>query len=500
MELALLQQLQEVPDGSDEKNRLQDLLALLSARKSSESSSPSFKDSAPRTTSPDTGPNLSFGSIIGEISETMLRSSKRLDFGAMERVVKDRMLEETARNIESRLNEEIELNPAPFLCPECGRALQNKGRKSKTFTTSFGRVELRRRYGFCRSCRKGLFPDDARLGLDGSGISPEVHYLTGLFGAETDFLRSSDLLFQAARIRIPEKQVERIAKSLGEQIVQDEREHVEPDHHRPPTKRTIYGGMDGTGVPIQSRETAGRKGKQEDGSSKTREAKMIDFWEANTTNEAGIPVRDPGSVSYSASIESAACGDIGTELSDFAKRVEREAKRRGVSQAARVVILGDGATWIWKTADWLFPGSIHIVDRFHAKQHLSDLSKALFGSTPKAEEWTRYRYEELDGGRMDDLIKEIGLYSSRFPEAQQCRTYFQNNRERMRYPEFRSMGLCTSSGVVEAGCKSVVGGRLKKSGMHWSVAGANAILALRCSIKSGRYESFWERKASKLAA
>ena len=141
-----------------------------------------------------------------------------------------------------------------------------------------------------------------------------------------------------------------------------------------------------------------------------------------------------------------------------------------------------------------------VVDRFHAKQHLSELSKVLFGATPKAEEWTHCRYEELDGGRMDDLLKAIGIYADRFPEAKQCRTYFQNNRERMRYPEFRAMGLCTSSGVVEAGCKSIVGGRLKKSGMHWSVAGANAILALRCTIKSGRYESFWERKVSKLAA
>ena len=101
---------------------------------------------------------------------------------------------------------------------------------------------------------------------------------------------------------------------------------------------------------------------------------------------------------------------------------------------------------------------------------------------------------------MDDLLREIGIYASRFPEAEKCRTYFQNNRERMRYPEFRALGLCTSSGVVEAGCKSIVGGRLKKSGMHWSVSGANAILALRCTIKSGRYESFWERKASQWAA
>jgi len=140
------------------------------------------------------------------------------------------------------------------------------------------------------------------------------------------------------------------------------------------------------------------------------------------------------------------------------------------------------------------------VAQFHAKQHLSELSKVLFGATPKAEKWTHCRYEELDGGRMDDLLKEIGIYVKHFPEAEQCRTYFQNNRERMRYPEFRAMGLCTSIGVARAGCKLIVGGRLKKSGIHWSVAGANAILALRCTIKSGRYESFWERKVSKLEA
>ncbi len=488
MEVALRQKIGEAPEGSEEKRHLQELLSLLSGQKTPE---------APPTASKVLTP--SFASILEEVSQPMIRSSRRLDFGAMERAMKDRLFEETARTLESRLNEEITRHPAPFRCPACGRLLQSKGMKSKTFMTSLGEITLRRRYGFCRSCRKGSFPDDARLGLDETGVSPEVQYLAGLFGAETDFLRASDLLFCAARIRLPEKQVERLAKSLGEQIAQDEREHVELEPHRLP-QGPLYIGMDGTGVPIQSRETAGRRGKQKDGSSKTREAKMIDIWEAHTQNERGIPIRDPGSVSYSAAIESASCPDFAQMPSDFARRVEREASRRGAAQARQIVVIGDGAAWIWKTAESLFPGALCIVDRFHAKQHLSELSKALFGDTPKAKEWTHCRYEELDEGRMDDLLKEIGIYASRFPEAAQCRTYFQNNRERMRYPEFRALGLCTSSGVVEAGCKSIVGGRLKKSGMHWSVSGANAILALRCTIKSGRYESFWERKASQWAA
>ena len=490
IESTLRQQIQAAPEGSETKSRLQGLLSRITSSKSPEVSSPSSNAAS-------TTPGLSLTSIIGE---TMPPSSRRLDFGAMERAVKDRVLEETARTLEARLNDMIERHPAPFLCPSCGRPLQDKGVKSKDFLTSFGTVTLRRRYGFCRSCRTGSFPDDARLGLDGTGLSPEVQYLAGLFGAETDFRRSSDLLFQAARIRLPEKQVARIAESLGKEITQDEQEHVDLDPHRLPTQRTLYVGMDGTGIPIQSRETAGRKGKQKDGSSKTREAKMVDIWEANTTNERGIPVRDPGSVSDSAAIESASCPDLARECSDFTLRVEREAKRRGVSQACRIVVIGDGAAWIWKNAEYLFPGAIGIVDRFHAKPPLSDLAKAIFTSDAEIKEWTHRRYEELDEGRMDDLLKAIGIFASRFPEAKQCRTYFENNRKRMNYPQYRAMGLCTSSGVVEAGCKSVVGGRLKKSGMHWSVAEANAILALRCSIMSGRYESFWERKVSKLAA
>lgn len=438
-------------------------------------------------------------SISEEVIGKMRGQAKR-GLDKIVRGVQEKMLEETVRDLEEQLNEEIARNPAPFICNLCGRPLQDKGMKPKEVITLLGTLTLRRRYGYCHACKKGSFPDDEVLGLDESGLSPEVKHLTGLVGGEMDFASGSTLLWEASRIRLSAKQVERMTESLGEEISKEERECVEPDHHPLPVERTIYIGMDGTGVPMQSRETAGRKGKQADGSSKTREAKTVDIWEANTVDKDGIPVRDPGSVSYSASIESAACGDTNTELSAFAHRVEREGVRRGVEKAARVVVIGDGAAWIWNIAEELFPGAIHIVDRFHAKQHLSNLSKVVFGATPKGEEWTRKRYEELDSGRMDNLIKEVGIYAFRFPEAKQCRTYFQNNRERMRYPEFRAQGLGTSSGVVEAGCKSVVGGRLKKSGMHWSVRGANAILALRCSIKSGRYPSFWDRRERRLVA
>jgi hypothetical protein len=164
-------------------------------------------------------------------------------------------------------------------------------------------------------------------------------------------------------------------------------------------------------------------------------------------------------------------------------------------------VLGDGASWIWNVVAELFPGAIQIVDRFHAKQHLSDLSKALYGPThSRACWWAKRRHEELDSGRFRSLLAAIRRQVARSEEARRCLHYFKTNRERMRYPEFQAQGLCTSTGVVEAGCKLAIGTRLKRAGMHWTVRGSNAIIALRCSKLSGRFQDFWERRSERLAA
>jgi hypothetical protein len=76
-----------------------------------------------------------------------------------------------------------------------------------------------------------------------------------------------------------------------------------------------------------------------------------------------------------------------------------------------------------------------------------------------------------------------------------CSRYITNNRQRMDYPRFRAMGLCITTGVVEGACKHVVATRFKRGGMHWTVDGANAILALRCAILSNRFDDFRERRA-----
>ncbi|MDQ6675660.1 MAG: ISKra4 family transposase, partial [Acidobacteriota bacterium] len=110
------------------------------------------------------------------------------------------------------------------------------------------------------------------------------------------------------------------------------------------------------------------------------------------------------------------------------------------------------------------------------------------------------RCKELDDGCLSKLLRALDRHAASWEDARKCALYIRRNRDRMRYPEFRAQGFCTSSGVVEAGCKVTIGTRLKRAGMHWTLRGSNAIIALRCCRLSGRFQDFWERRTDRLAA
>ena len=343
------------------------------------------------------------------------------------------------------------------------------------------------------SCGHGRFPRDAALGMAGTDLSPAVQRMASTAASMVSFAEASTLLEELAGVPVGTKHVERTAEAVGRAIARDEARA--PDAPAAAPAPTAYLGLDGTGIPVRKSETAGRKGKQEDGTARTREVKLVLVWTAEQQDEEGRPRRDPGSVSYSAAVESAASRDTDPQPSVFARRVRREADRRGFPSADRQVVIGDGAPWIWNLAAEQFPHAVQIVDLFHAKERLWDLAKALFpGERTRIESWAEARCGELDQGSFHALLQAVDAQAKHCEEAAQCAEYFRNNRSRMRYPEFRTQGLCVGSGVVEAGCRTVAGTRLKRSGMQWSVAGANAILALRCCRLSGRFEDFWAER------
>jgi hypothetical protein len=335
--------------------------------------------------------------------------------------------------------------------------------------------------------------------MEDTSLSPAVTRLVGTVGAWVSFPEGHELLRELAGVEVSAKQVERTAEALGAEVAEDERQAVEAAREEP-VPPTLYLGLEGTGIPMRREELTGRAGKQPDGSAQTREVKVCAIGSAEARDAEDRPRRDAGSVSYSAAIETAACRDTDAQVAAFAQRVERAAKRRDFGQASRPVVIGDGAPWIWNIAAELFPQALQIVDRYHGKEHLSQVAQALYGQAEASHRWAQRRHHELDGGRWRRLTTALARQAARSPEARNCLQYLQRNRHRMRYAEFHAQHLGTSSGVLEAGCKVVVGSRLKRSGMHWTVRGSNAIIALRCYKLSGRFEDFWERRAHRVGA
>ena len=415
-----------------------------------------------------------------------------VDFEALETLLRQRALELAAHAVERRFNDDCGDHHGPIRTCPCGHQARYAGRRCKTFTTVLGPLTLQRAYYHCPVCHHGFFPRDRALGMARTDLSPGVTRMAGAAAALVSFAQASSLLHDLAGLPVGTKHVERSAEALGRDIAAAERQS--PLAPAQPPAPTVYLGVDGTGVPVRPSETASRPGKQPDGSARTREVKLAVVWTAESHDSNGHPMRDPGSASYNAAVESAASRDTDPDPSAFAQRMRREAQRRGFLLAPRRVILGDGASWIWRIVDEEYPGAIQIVDLWHAQEHLWTVSKALFGSDEASHlPWAQARCDDLEQGRIDDLLATLRAHSPTCEEAGNCADYIENNRSRMRYPEFRAQGLCVGSGVIESGCRTVVG-RLKRSGMFWTVDGANAILALRCCVLSGNYEDFWAER------
>ena len=209
------------------------------------------------------------------------------------------------------------------------------------------------------------------------------------------------------------------------------------------------------------------------------------------TDKEGRPIRDPESTSYVAAIETA---------EEFGLRLYTEAWRRGWSKARKKAVLGDGAIWIWNLAEQHFPSAVQTVDLYHARQHVWELAAKLFANDERARrQWAsicQYLLDQGEIGALLTILRRLRPDNEKLAaDVENDADYFERNAERMRYPKFRAQDLFVGSGVVEAGCRTVVGERLKCSGMFWSVRGANAILALRCCRLNRSFEDYWESRA-----
>jgi hypothetical protein len=375
------------------------------------------------------------------------------------------------------------------VCPKCGSTMRGLGKRKKNITSLLGEGEITRGYYECENCHEHSIPKDDLLGIKGTSFTPGVRRAVAKLASCDSFESSSAGLLELCGIFVSSKDTERIAESIGERIENSNAQRIKttmagniPAVTLKPGER-IYIEFDGTGVPMTKRELTGRRGKQDDGSSKTREAKVGCIFTQSSTDAEGNPIRDKESTTYFGAIESA---------ETFGARLYGEAVYRGVNTSKEVVVIGDGAKWIWNLAAIHFPNTIEIVDLFHAKEHVWNIIKQTVSNEQTRQFYKKDCYELLEKGDIYSLTARLASLPSANNEQSKAINreigYFSENAARMQYAKFKKAGLFVGSGVIEAACKNVIGKRLKQSGMRWSLQGANSIIALRCSVLSGFFD------------
>lgn len=373
---------------------------------------------------------------------------------------------------------------------------QRKGRESITVDCIFGSFRLERDYYYHPGKGIGHYPADAALGIEGAK-TPALLRLVCLEGAdEASYHKAEEHLRETGGINISARQIQRTVQHIGAAAQQwQQREALKP---LPECKAvpTLYISADATGVPMRREELEGRKGKQSDGTAKTRSVYLGCVFTQHHRDEKGHPVRDH---------ESTTCVSGMRGIEEFGPMLRQEAIRRNMGQAEKVVLLVDGAIGLAKMGKVNFPDAIQIVDFWHGADHAGKVVEALLGSKehPLYQQQRSRFVRRLLGNGVENLIIETrqqcaGRANEQAVEEQLA--YFVHNVARMKYRTFRRQGFFIGSGVVEAGCKTIIGSRCKQSGMFWGQPGAQNVLALRCVSASRRTHAFWKDRLNALAA
>ena len=357
--------------------------------------------------------------------------------------------------------------------------------------TIFGSIELKRDYLYSPKDGQGRCPLDDALGLI-DGASPGLVRLASRAAAREGFEAASDDLKELAGIQIDGRQIQRLVAHSGPMIGAQLK--LTAPHVPAKPMPICYVEADGTGIPMVTEELEGRKGKQDDGTAKTREVKLGCIFSQTHTDQEGQPMRDHQSTTYVGTLES---------VESFAPLLRDEARRRGIGKSQMVVFIGDGAAWIWELARTHFPLAILILDFYHMMEYLHELSQLLYGKdTPWAGRMKDQWKEQMEKDDVQAVIDGMKKRAAQLGESSSTDTlekiqekvgYLENNKDKMTYGTFREQGLFYGSGVVEAGCRAVIGKRLKQSGMFWSQSGAENILALRCALMGNRWDECWNQ-------
>jgi hypothetical protein len=368
------------------------------------------------------------------------------------------------------------VRPAPDVACACGQPARYQRTRAATVTTVLGRVTLDRAIYHCAACGAHHAPLDQQLQIAAGGLSLGLQELLALLGATQDsFAQAATVLDRLCLVQVCPNSVRAATEDLGAVLAAHAQEVVTtaqatgtaPAAAQPAPAR-LYVSMDGVVAHLHD---AGWK-----------EIKTGCVY----TTRARTPRQQPETGTIHAEQPSyvAALADADT----FGWQLWAEACRRGVTNETELVVMGDGAHWIWNLADDHFPQATQIVDWYHASQYVGRAAATIFGETSDGRvPWARQHLDALWDGRVADVLAALAPYRAKGDGVSDALSYFTTHQTRMDYPAYRARGLQIGSGTIESACKQLVSARLKLAGMIWDVEGAEAVAVVRAWLKSDRW-------------
>jgi hypothetical protein len=418
---------------------------------------------------------------------------------------------------------------------ECGHQQKLVSYRSKKLLTLFGEVEWKRAYYQCQveedkepdaeqeqaqKCSHGRAPADERWGVQGTRTTPGVQQSISYFCAMLTLEEAAETFCRLLPLRMSARQALNLMNPVGKALAEREDEVVKALFEEAVKSKTpeeqasqkinkdierLYIELDGIlarmrrgSVPMEEQERQ-RKGDV------YREMKVGAVFLAERGRERSelapevwVDTPSEGSLRYVARR---------TAKGGFGQLLYALAQQSGLSRAKQVVVLGDGAPWIWRLVAEHFPDAVQIVDLYHAQQHVWEVAHAVFGrSSQDACIWAKEACSLLVHGQIEELVTAIGKLPTIPPAPDESRSvpekavdYFTTNAARMRYPSFRAQGMHVGSGIAEAACKTVVDTRAKRAGMRWTPEGLDALLPLRTAKLNHTYDEFWEYQSRLVA-
>jgi hypothetical protein len=423
---------------------------------------------------------------IVQMLTTHVKQALASDYNLMdiEQVTRQVLQEVGRQTVAAVVKAEAERYPASELsCPHCGSMMSYVRQRTAQLRTLLGCVAVKRAYYLCSACHRGSCPLDQRLGLRPNALSAELERLAAMTGVQLPFEKGRDLFEALTLVSLSDQTMDKATQAYGAKVVADETawRTVAYDQaalqQRKRTERRplrLYGALDATKVHTHGQDD-----------HPWRDLKVGAWFEAR-----GRPPSQPDgqwriqaeNIHYYADICSAA---------EFGHLLWTTGVQHNAQLAQELVILGDGADWIWMLVAEHFPHAVQILDWFHASEYLMPVAKAAFATPVAQQQWLQQTKQALWDGALDavidaclDLVRTEDSSDPAFVAAR----YFDQNRSRMDYPTYRQQGYQIGSGTIESAAKQIGLLRMKVAGAIWNVPSARLVAKARAAYLSHRWD------------